>query len=68
MPAPRKQRESIWVTLAWGLNLAGLGGIALVAIAYVALQPAFAAPESAQAISTAALPATYTPDPSIIKT
>ena len=27
MPAPRKQKESIWVTLAWGLNLAGLGGI-----------------------------------------
>jgi len=68
MPAPRKQKESIWVTLAWGLNLAGLGGIALVAIAYVALQPAFAAPQAASAISTAALPATYTPDPSILKT
>ena len=32
MPARRQQKESIWVTLAWGLNLAGLGGIALVAL------------------------------------
>lgn len=63
MPAPRQQKESIWVTLAWVLNLAGLGGIALVAIAYAALfQPAFAAQE-AKPISTAALPATFTPDP-----
>jgi hypothetical protein len=63
MPVPRKQKESAWETLAWILNLAGLGGIALVAIAYVALQPALAAPQAAQPISTAALPATYTPDP-----
>ena len=66
MPAPRQHKESIWVTLAWVLNLAGLGGIALVAIAYVALQPAFAAPQEAQPISTAALPATFTPDPNLI--
>ena len=63
MPVPRKQKESGWETLAWVLNLAGLGGIALVAIAYVALQPALAAPQAVQPISTAALPATYTPDP-----
>ncbi len=36
MSAPRKKKESIWVTLAWGLNLLGLAGIALVAIAYLA--------------------------------
>ena len=65
MPAPRQRKESIWVTLAWLLNLAGLGGIALVAIAYAALQPAFAATREAQPIFTAALPATYTPDPEL---
>ena len=65
MPAQRQRKESIWVTLAWLLNLAGLGGIALVAIAYAALQPAFAATREAQPIFTAALPATYTPDPEL---
>lgn len=66
MPAPRKKKESIWVTLAWGLNLAGLAGIALVGIAYVALNPvSAAAPPEVQPkqIATAALPATYTPAP-----
>jgi murein peptide amidase A len=67
MPAPRQQKESIWVTLAWVLNLIGLGGIALVAIAYLALQPVAAAHElQALQISTAALPATFTPDPNTI--
>lgn len=66
MPKPRQKKESIWVTLAWGLNIAGLGGIALVGIAYVALQPALAAPqETTQSISTAMLPATFTPDPNL---
>ncbi len=65
MPAPRRHKESIWVTLAWLLNLAGLCGIALVAITYAALQPAFAAPQGAQPIFTAALPATFTPDPKL---
>jgi len=64
MPAPRKKKESIWETLAWGLNLLGLAGIALVGIAYVALNPVSAA--APKPISTAALPATYTPDPNQI--
>jgi predicted deacylase len=63
MPAPRRRNDSFWVKLAWGLNIAGLGGIALVLIAYWALNPAFAASQNSQIISTAALPATYTPDP-----
>jgi hypothetical protein len=63
MPSSKKQKESIWITLAWVLNLAGLGGIAVVAIAYAALQPALAAPGESGPISTAALPATFTPDP-----
>jgi len=63
MPAPRKHQESSWVTLAWVLNLAGLGGIALVAIAYVAFQPAFAAPQQVQSVPTAGFPATFTPEP-----
>jgi predicted deacylase len=44
------------------LNLAGLAGIALVAVAYLALNPVSAAPAK-KSIATAALPATYTPDP-----
>jgi hypothetical protein len=64
MPAPRKKKESIWVTLAWGLNLAGLAGIAVVGIAYLALNPvSAAAPQEIKSLATAALPATYTPDP-----
>jgi protein MpaA len=64
MPAPRKKKESIWVTLAWGLNLIGLAGVALVAIAYLALNPvSAAAPQDSKLIATAALPATYTPGP-----
>jgi len=69
MPAPRRRKETVWVIVAWILNLAGLGGIALVAIAYFALQPvSAAAPNEPTAISTAALPATYTPDPNSIAT
>jgi hypothetical protein len=63
MPAPRRRKDSLWVTVAWALNIAGLGGIALVLIAYWALQPVLAASQNSQPISTAALPATYTPDP-----
>jgi hypothetical protein len=63
MPAPRRRKDSFWVTVAWALNIAGLGGIALVLIAYWALQPVFAASQNSQPISTAALPATYTQDP-----
>ncbi len=66
MPAPRKKKESVWVTLAWGLNLVGLAGIALVTVAYLALNPVSAAPQKITTISTAALPSTYTPDPNQI--
>jgi predicted deacylase len=64
MPAPRQKKESFWVSLAWGLNLTGLAGIALVGIAYIAMNPVSAA--SPKPISTAALPATYTPNPNQI--
>ena len=63
MPTPRRRNDSTWVTVAWAVNIAGLGSIALVLIAYWALQPVLAAPQNSQPISTAALPATYTPDP-----
>ncbi|MBK8418506.1 M14 family metallopeptidase [Candidatus Villigracilis saccharophilus] len=63
MSVPRRRKDSFWVTLAWVLNIAGLGGIALVLIAYWALNPVLAAPQGLQPVSTAALPATYTPDP-----
>lgn len=62
MPAPHRN-DSNWVTLAWVLNILGLGGIALVLIAYWALQPVLAAPQPAQPIYPIELPATYTPDP-----
>lgn len=63
MPARRPQKEKIWVALAWILNIAGLCGIALVTIAYIAFQPALAAAPEAQPISTAGFPATFTPEP-----
>ncbi len=68
MPAPRQRKESIWETLAWTLNIVGLGGIALVLIAYWALQPVLAAPQTGQPqpISTSALPATFTPWPDVL--
>ena len=51
MPAPRQRKESIWVTLAWTLNLLGLGGIAFVGIAYVITHPTFfASAQEAQPI------------------
>jgi protein MpaA len=62
MPAPRRKKD-FWVIVAWTLNIAGLAGIALVLVAYWALNPALAAPQNPRPVSTAALPATYTPDP-----
>ena len=62
MPVPRR-KDSFWVTVAWGLNIAGLAAIALVLIAYWALNPVLAAPQNSQSVAIAALPATYTPDP-----
>lgn len=63
MPAPKQRKNSAWVTLAWALNIIGLGAIALVLIAYWALQPVLAAPLAQKPIYTATLPATYTPNP-----
>ncbi len=63
MSAPRRRNDSIWVTVAWALNIAGLAGILLVLVAYRALQPVQAAPQNLQSLSTAKLPATYTADP-----
>lgn len=64
MPAPRRpKKNNPWVILAWALNILGLGAIALVLVAWWALQPASAAPQVPQANYTATIPATYTPDP-----
>ncbi len=63
MPAARRRKDSIWVAVAWILNILGLGALALVLIAYWVTKPAGAAPQNPQTVSTAALPATYTPDP-----
>ena len=53
MPVPRR-KDSFWVTVAWGLNIAGLAAIALVLIAYWALNPVLAAPQNSQSVATAA--------------
>ena len=67
MPAPRQRKESIWVTLAWTLNLLGLGGIAVVGIAYVITHPTFfASAQAAQPVPTIGLPNTFTPDPNAL--
>jgi predicted deacylase len=63
MPASRRRKkDNPWVILAWGLNIVGLGAIALVLVAWWALQPAFAAPQEEKPIYSATNPATYTPD------
>jgi predicted deacylase len=63
----KRRNDSGWVTLAWLLNIAGLGAIALVFILYWALQPALAAPSSIQSTAPAAagLSATHTPLPGV---
>jgi hypothetical protein len=66
MPAPRRRKkDNPWVILAWGLNIVGLGAIALVLVVYWALQPASAASleQEKNPGNTATLPATYTPNP-----
>lgn len=61
----RRRKDTIWVALAWGLNIIGLIAIALVGVAYLALNPALAAsqPQNPGLSFTATLPATYTPQP-----
>lgn len=61
-PKLSKKNDKLLVILAWGLNLFGLSAIGLVLVAYWALNPAHAAPQSANPAYTATMPATYTPD------
>lgn len=63
MPARRK--DSGWVALAWGLNIAGLFAIAIVVMAYFALKPAMAA-QQINPVNMATFPATYTPYPQLL--
>ncbi|MBL8063423.1 MAG: hypothetical protein JNK32_10410 [Anaerolineales bacterium] len=60
---PHKKNDKPLVVLAWGLNIFGLCAIALVAVAYWALQPASAAPLAVQPGYTATMPPTFTPLP-----
>jgi predicted deacylase len=63
---PKRRNDSGWVTLAWVLNITGLGGIALVFGLYWASQPALAAPPSRPAAQTATeLSVTDTPYPGV---
>ncbi len=63
---PRRRKDTLWVVIAWGLNIAGVLGIVLVGLAYLALNPAQAAPQSVvvpvaqNSIVTATFPATFT--------
>lgn len=63
MSPPKHRKESHWVTIAWALNIIGLGSIALVLVAYLAFQPVLAAPQEKEPLFTATLPATFTPNP-----
>lgn len=65
MSPARRRKDTFWVALAWGLNIIGLSGIAAILVAYYALNPVHAASQATQSVSTAALPPTYTPDPSL---
>lgn len=60
-PKPRNNNDKPFVILAWGLNIFGLGAIALVLVAYWALKPAHAATQELRANYTATMPPTYTP-------
>lgn len=60
---PRKKNDTPLVILAWGLNIIGLFALALVFVAYWALQPARAATQEPRVVFTATMPATYTPLP-----
>jgi len=62
MPS-RRRKDSGWVALAWGLNIFGLLAIAFVGFAYLALNPAFAAPQSRNEGSTPTLWPTSTAAP-----
>jgi len=62
-PGPRHKKDSPLVILAWALNILGLGGIAVVLVAYWALQPVLAASQSPATNFTATLPPTFTPNP-----
>lgn len=70
---PRRKKDTVWVALAWGLNILGILAIASVFAAYWLLQPVSAAPQTVneqpqlqinQAI-TATFPATFTPFPGV---
>lgn len=63
MSVRRRKDDSIWVAVIWMLNVAGVGGVALVAFAYYAFNPVSAAPqgELAQPVYAAAVSASPTP-------
>ncbi len=66
MSAPRRpKKENPWVILAWTLNIAGLGGLAVILVAYWALQPVFAAPQEGADTNPLpmTMPPTFTQDP-----
>jgi hypothetical protein len=58
MPPRRRNKDSVWIAFAWGLNIFGLLAIALVGIAYIALRPALAAPQPENGSSAEAGPVT----------
>src|SRR5689334_13888390 len=62
MPTRRRNKDTIWVALAWGLNIFGLVAIASVGIAYVAFRPVQAAGNPQNSLAIVA-PSTFTPLP-----
>jgi predicted deacylase len=73
MPPRHRKKDTVWVALAWGLNIIGVLAVGSVFAAYWLLQPVSAAPQTGkeqqqlqinQAI-TATFPATFTPLPGV---
>ncbi|MBI3166506.1 MAG: hypothetical protein IPG44_12225 [Anaerolineales bacterium] len=65
-PKPRKTNDTPLVILAWGLNIFGLMAVALVMVAYLAMNPVRAATQEPQPGFTATMPPTFTPVPQLI--
>lgn len=64
-PKPKKNKDSIWVLFAWGLNILGVLALLIMVVTYFYLQNNFAAPE-VRPIYTITVPPTFTQDPNTI--
>src|SRR5512134_2323805 len=61
----KRGKDTGWITLAWLLNIAGLGAIALILTAYLALKPVSDMPPAQPPPAVTDFPA-FTPFPGMI--